>query len=88
MGNFSRFQIQRTSRGKPAKIRDLINWDRLLADFSFNEFYGLGHPFCAMNSIRREAIETKLAKQKVKTDPNEVAAKAKEFVEREVLGTK
>ena len=41
-----------------------------------------------MNSIRREAIETKLAKQKVKTDPNEVAAKAKEFVEREVLGTK
>ncbi|MEX2684320.1 MAG: radical SAM protein [Candidatus Sigynarchaeota archaeon] len=46
-------------------------------------------PFCAMNSIHREAIELKLAKQKgLKIDPNEVTAKAKEFVEREVLGTK
>jgi len=41
-------------------------------------------PFCAMNSIHRETIESKLAKQKVDIDPNEVNAKAKEFVEKEV----
>nr|MDO8108828.1 radical SAM protein [Candidatus Sigynarchaeota archaeon] len=45
-------------------------------------------PFCAMNSIHRENIEKKLAKQKVSIDPNEVTAKAKEFVEREVTGKK
>nr|MDO8110469.1 radical SAM protein [Candidatus Sigynarchaeota archaeon] len=44
-------------------------------------------PFCAMNSIHRENIEKKLAKQKVKIDPNDVISKAKEFIEKEV-GTK
>jgi uncharacterized radical SAM superfamily Fe-S cluster-containing enzyme len=41
-------------------------------------------PFCAMNSIHRENIEKKLARQQVKIDPNEVNAKAKEFVEKEI----
>ncbi len=46
-------------------------------------------PFCAMNSIHRETIELKLAKQKnLKADPAEVSAKAKEFVEKEVLSVK
>ena len=41
-------------------------------------------PFCAMNSIHRENIEKKLARQNVKIDPNDVTAKAKEFIEKEV----
>ena len=41
-------------------------------------------PFCAMNSIHRESIEDKLAKQRVNIDPSEVNAKAKEFVENEI----
>ena len=41
-------------------------------------------PFCAMNSIHREDIEEKLAKQKVDIDPVEVNRKAEEFIQREV----
>jgi len=44
-------------------------------------------PFCAMNSIHRENIEKKLAREQISIDPNEVTAAAEEFVKREV-GTK
>lgn len=42
-------------------------------------------PFCAMNSIHRETIEKKLAKETLSVDPKKVLAKAKEFIEEEVL---
>ena len=42
-------------------------------------------PFCAMNSIHRETIERKLAKQQVKIDPKVVIEKAKEFIDKEII---
>ncbi|MEX2757801.1 MAG: hypothetical protein Q6365_020675, partial [Candidatus Sigynarchaeota archaeon] len=41
-------------------------------------------PFCAFNSIHRENVEKKIAVKNVKLDPNEITAKAKEFIEKEV----
>jgi 7,8-dihydro-6-hydroxymethylpterin dimethyltransferase len=42
-------------------------------------------PFCAMNSIHREEIEKKLAKASIDVDPKGVIAKAKEFIEKEII---
>jgi uncharacterized radical SAM superfamily Fe-S cluster-containing enzyme len=42
-------------------------------------------PFCAMNSIRREELEKRHAKQTISVNPNDVTAKAKEFIEKEVI---
>ncbi|MBN2150297.1 MAG: radical SAM protein [Candidatus Lokiarchaeota archaeon] len=41
-------------------------------------------PFCAFNSIHRENVEKRIAVQNVKLDANEITAKAKEFLEKEV----
>ncbi|MBN2153660.1 MAG: radical SAM protein, partial [Candidatus Lokiarchaeota archaeon] len=42
-------------------------------------------PFCSMNSIHREEIEKKLSKESISINPNAVTAKAKEFIEKEVI---
>jgi uncharacterized radical SAM superfamily Fe-S cluster-containing enzyme len=42
-------------------------------------------PFCAMNSIRREELEKRHAKQTISVNISDVTAKAKEFIEKEII---